>query len=195
MFFINRYRRLKFISSRNNFQMQITISFLFSTLYRSRKIYQIPTLFQISRLQMAKNYRPRNCYQSATCNQSPKSELLSTANRYQMLQFIKRKLVSFLFFVVLGNELLDVTAYGLRSDFLSPETMPKATVELVLTKNRKLLLASVLQTALFYIQSYKSLLLFRYLSWLNGYQKVFKHIQTNQISLRSLLYCSRNRLK
>ena len=105
MFFINRYRRLKFISSRNNFQMQITISFLFSTLYRSRKIYQIPTLFQISRLQMAKNYRPRNCYQSATCNQSPKSEFLSTANRYQMLQFIKRELVSFLFFVVLGNEL------------------------------------------------------------------------------------------
>jgi len=42
------------------------------------------------------------------------------------------------------NELLDVTAYGLRSDFLSPETMPKATVELALTKNRKLLLASVL---------------------------------------------------
>jgi len=42
------------------------------------------------------------------------------------------------------NELLDVTAYGLRSDFLSPETMPKATVELALAKNRKLLLASVL---------------------------------------------------
>ena len=103
MFFLNRYRRLKFISSRNNFQMQITISFLFSTLYRSRKIYQIPTLFQNSRLQMAKNYRPINCYQSATCNQSPKSELLSTANRYQMLQYIKRELVSFLFFVVLGN--------------------------------------------------------------------------------------------
>ena len=43
-----------------------------------------------------------------------------------------------------ANVLLDVTAYGLRSDFLSPETMPKATVELALTKNRKLLLASVL---------------------------------------------------
>jgi len=42
------------------------------------------------------------------------------------------------------NELLDVTAYGLQSDFLSPETKPKATVELALTKNRKLLLASVL---------------------------------------------------
>jgi len=158
MFFINRYRRLKFISSRNNFQMQITISFLFSTLYRSRKIYQIPTLFQISRLQMAKNYRPRNCYQSATCNQSPKSELLSTANRYQMLQFIKRELVSFLFFVVLGNELLDVTAYGLQSDFLSPETMPKATVELALTKNRKLLLASVLPKVTFYISIVYNLL-------------------------------------
>ena len=49
-----------------------------------------------------------------------------------------------LFFNIAGNELLDVTAYGLRSDFLSPETMPKATVELALTKNRKLLLASVL---------------------------------------------------
>ena len=144
MFFINRYRRLKFISSRNNFQMQITISFLFSTLYRSRKIYQIPTLFTISRLQMTTNYRPRNCYQSATCNQSPKSELLSTANRYQMLQFIKRKLVSFLFFVVLGNELQDVTAYGLRSDFLSPEEIPQTTEELALTKNRKLLLACML---------------------------------------------------
>jgi len=65
-----------------------------------------------------------------------------------MLQFIKRELVSFLFFVVLGNELLDVTAYGLRSDFLSPEKMPKATVELALTEYRKLLLASVLQTGL-----------------------------------------------
>ena len=149
MFFINRYRRLKFISSRNNFQMQITISFLLSTLYRSRKIYQIPTLFQISRLQMAKNYRPRNCYQSATCNQSPKSEFLSTANRYQMLQFIKRELVSFLFFVVLGNELQDVTAYGLRSDFLSHETMPKATVVLALTKNRKLLLACMLGAGIY----------------------------------------------
>jgi len=42
------------------------------------------------------------------------------------------------------NELQDVTAYGLRSDFLSPETIPKATVELALTKNRKLLLACML---------------------------------------------------
>jgi len=50
-----------------------------------------------------------------------------------------------LFFSSLGtNELLDVTAYDLRSDFLSPEMMPKATVELALIKNRKLLLASVL---------------------------------------------------
>ena len=52
------------------------------------------------------------------------------------------------------NELLDVTAYGLRSDFLSPETMPKATVELALTKNRKLLLASVLAKVIFYINLY-----------------------------------------
>ena len=125
MFFINRYRRLKFISSRNNFQMQITISFLFSTLYRSRKIYQIPTLFQISRLQMAKNYRPRNCYQSATCNQSPKSELLSTANLYQMLQFIKRELVSFLFFVVLGNDLLDEKEAEKRATIYRPRRCPK----------------------------------------------------------------------
>jgi len=43
-----------------------------------------------------------------------------------------------------ANELQDVTAYGLRSDFLSPEKMPKATVELALTKNRKLLLACML---------------------------------------------------
>jgi len=50
------------------------------------------------------------------------------------------------------NELLDVTAYGLRSDFLSPETKPKATVELALAKNRKLLLASVLANAIFYYQ-------------------------------------------
>jgi len=48
------------------------------------------------------------------------------------------------------NELLDLPAYGLRSDFLSPETMPKATVELALTKNRKLLLASVLAIVFFY---------------------------------------------
>ena len=48
------------------------------------------------------------------------------------------------FFILAPNELLDVTAYGLRSDFLSPETMPKATVELALTKNRKLLLACML---------------------------------------------------
>jgi len=48
------------------------------------------------------------------------------------------------------NELQDVTAYGLRSDFLSPETMPKATVELALTKNRKLLLACMLAKVIFY---------------------------------------------
>jgi len=48
-----------------------------------------------------------------------------------------------------GNELQDVTAYGLRSDFLSPETMPKATVEFALTKNRKLLLACMLANVIF----------------------------------------------
>jgi len=42
------------------------------------------------------------------------------------------------------NELLDVTAYGLRSDFLSPEEIPQTTEELALTKNRKLLLACML---------------------------------------------------
>jgi len=42
----------------------------------------------------------------------------------------------------------------LRSDFLSPETMPKATVELALTKNRKLLLASVLGAGHFYLNLY-----------------------------------------
>jgi len=118
--------------------MQITISFLFSTLNRSRKIYQIPTLFTISRLQMTTNYRPRNCYQSATCNQSPKSELLSAANRYQMLQFIKRELVSFLFFVVLGNELLDATAYEFGAPSYRPRTMPKASDEVAQQKTRKL---------------------------------------------------------
>jgi len=56
----------------------------------------------------------------------------------------KFKISSDCFFIMLPNELQDVTAYGLRSDFLSPETMPKATVELALTKNRKLLLACML---------------------------------------------------
>jgi len=60
-------------------------------------------------------------------------------------------MVDFFLFNIFANELLDVTAYGLRSDFLSPETMPKATVELALTKNRKLLLASVLAKVTFYI--------------------------------------------
>ena len=49
-----------------------------------------------------------------------------------------------MFFMLGANELQDVTAYGLRSDILSPETMPKATVEIALTKNRKLLLACML---------------------------------------------------
>jgi len=52
--------------------------------------------------------------------------------------------------MLVANELQDVTAYGLRSDFLSPEMMPKATVELALTKNRKLLLACMLVAGFFY---------------------------------------------
>jgi len=144
MFFANRYRRLKIIGLRNSFQMQITISFLFSTLYRQRIIFLNPTSFQISCLLKSKIYQPRICYQNATRNLSLKSELLSTANLSQPLQIIKRETVSFSFFIVWGNELQDVTAYGLQSDFLSPEKMPKATVELALTKNRKLLLACML---------------------------------------------------
>jgi hypothetical protein len=54
-------------------------------------------------------------------------------------------------FIIVANELQDVTAYGLRSDFLSPETMPQATVELALTKNRKLLLACMLAPAFSFI--------------------------------------------
>jgi len=34
--------------------------------------------------------------------------------------------------------LLDAMAYDLLSDFLSPETMPKASGEVALAKNRKL---------------------------------------------------------
>ena len=50
-----------------------------------------------------------------------------------------------LYILTIGaNELQDVTAYDLRSDILSPETMPKANVEFALTKNRKLLLACML---------------------------------------------------
>jgi len=111
MFFLNRYRQLKFISSRNNFQMQITISFFILDFVSLEKYLSNSNFFQISRLQMAKNYRPRNCYQNTTRNQSSKSEILSTANRYQMLQFIKREQVSFFFFVVFANELLDAKAY------------------------------------------------------------------------------------
>jgi len=57
------------------------------------------------------------------------------------------------------NELLDVTAYGLRSDFLSPETKPKATVELALTKSRKLLLASMLAPGIYFFNLSKKTLL------------------------------------
>jgi len=59
-------------------------------------------------------------------------------------------MVAVFFFTISANELLDVTAYGLRSDFLSPETMPKATVELALTKNLKLLLTSVLAAVIYF---------------------------------------------
>jgi len=69
------------------------------------------------------------------------------------------------------NELLDVTAYGLRSDFLSPEMMPKATVEPALTKNRKLLFASVLPKATFYISIIYNLLSKR--SWLYQTATIF----------------------
>jgi len=55
--------------------------------------------------------------------------------------------------MLVPNELQDVTDYGLRSDFLSPETKPKATVELALTKNRKLLLACML-VPVFYLFTY-----------------------------------------
>ena len=85
MFVLNRYRRLKFISSRNNFQMQITISFFILDFVSLEKYLSNSLLyFQISRLQMAKNYRPRNYYQNTTRNQSSKSEILSTAKRYQI---------------------------------------------------------------------------------------------------------------
>jgi len=70
-------------------------------------------------------------------------------NRFLII--FNRLSIGIVFFIVFANELLDVTAYGLRSDFLSPEMMPKATVELALTKNRKLLLASVLGTGIFFI--------------------------------------------
>ena len=44
----------------------------------------------------------------------------------------------FSLFIMQANELLDAMAYDLRSDFLSPEKMPKASREVALTKNRKL---------------------------------------------------------
>ena len=131
--------------------MQITISFFILDFVSLEKYLSNSDFFQISRLQMAKNYRPKNCYQNTTHNQSSKSEILSTAKLYQMLQFIKREQVSFFLFVIFANELQDVTAYGLRSDFLSPEIMPKATVELALTKNRKLLLACMLAKVIYFL--------------------------------------------
>jgi len=68
--------------------MQITISFFILDFVSLEKYLPKFRHFQISRLQMAKNYGPRNCYQNTTRNQSSKSEILSTAKRYQMLQFI-----------------------------------------------------------------------------------------------------------
>jgi len=46
--------------------------------------------------------------------------------------------VDFFVFKMPHNVLLDAMAYDLRSDFLSPEKMPKASREVALTKNRKL---------------------------------------------------------
>jgi len=64
----------------------------------------------------------------------------------------------FSLFIMQANELQDVTAYGLRSDFLSPETMTKATVELALTKNRKLLLACMLAPGIYFFNLSKKTL-------------------------------------
>jgi hypothetical protein len=128
MFFLNRYRRLKFISSRNNFQMQITISFFILDFVSLEKYLSNSDFFQISRLQLVKNYRLRICYQNTTRNQSPKSELLSTAKRYQMLQFIKREQVSFFFLLFL------LTSCGMKKcritcAFVSPEDNAEASVK------------------------------------------------------------------
>ena len=86
--------------------------------------------------QKATNYRPRICYQKATCNQSPKSELLLIANRYQTRKIIRRKLVTFSFFMVWGNELLDATVTELGAPSYRPMTMPKASDEVAFLKTR-----------------------------------------------------------
>ena len=151
MFFENRYRRLKIIGSRNSFQVQSTISFLISTFYRPTNIYQFSTSFQISGLLNSKNYRTRICYQNATLYQSPKSEFINESDNLSFTKYLSKLNDFVLFFYMERNELQDVTAYDLRSDFLSPETMPKATVELALTKNRKLLLACMLAVRCFFI--------------------------------------------
>jgi len=93
------------------------------------------------------------------------------ANREIIICYQVGRYLSPTFFILAPNELLDVTAYGLRSDFLSPETMPKATVEIALTKNRKLLLASVLPKATFYISIIYNLLSKR--SWLYQTATIF----------------------
>ena len=171
MFFENRYRRLKIIGLRNCFQVQSTISFLISTFYRPTNIYQFSTSFQISGLLNSKNYRPRICYQNATRYQPPKSEFINESDNLSFTKYLSKLNDFVLFFKMERNELLDVTAYGLRSDFLSPETMPKATVELALTKNRKLLLASVLAKVTFYISIVYNLLSKR--SWLYQTATIF----------------------
>ena len=92
-----------------------------------------PVLYSNSfKIGLAKSYHKDIIYRG-------KKDIVSLRTRWQ-----------FGIFMIAHNELQDVTAYGFRSDFLSPETMPKATVELALTKNRKLLLASVLQTVFYY---------------------------------------------
>jgi len=72
--------------------------FLISTSNRPRNINQIPNSFQISRLQKPTNYRPRICYQNATRNQPPKSELLKIANRYQTKKLSDENWFLFLFY-------------------------------------------------------------------------------------------------
>ena len=105
MFFENRYRRLKFISLRNSFQVQSTISFLISTFYRPTNIYQFSTSFQISGLLNSKNYRPRICYQNATRYQSPKSEFINESDNLSFTKYLSKLNDFVLFFKMERNEL------------------------------------------------------------------------------------------
>jgi len=149
MFFLNRYQRSKFISSRNNFQMQITISFFIIDFVSLEKYLSNSLLFFLSLVCKSEEFSTKKLlskYDSLSI-----VKIRNLVNRKTLSNVtIYQTQTGFLFlFVIFANELLDVTAYGLRSDFLSPEKMPKATVELALTKNRKLLLASVLATGIF----------------------------------------------